>query len=89
MSIGSAYTKQSIRIGDKTPTAKALVDFGTIATDSFQGKSKAEHSGFQSEEGLLAGKNTKSTRKVNLAPMFYGLGRSINEISRLGLLPSA
>ena len=56
MSIGSTYTKQPIRIGDKTSTAKALVDFGTIATDSFQGKSKAEHSGFQSEEGLLAGK---------------------------------
>jgi hypothetical protein len=56
MSIGSAYSKQSIRIGDKSSTAKALVDFGTIATDSFQGKSKAEHSGFQSEEGLLAGK---------------------------------
>ena len=56
MSIGSAHTKQSIRIGDKTSTAKALVDFGTIATDAFQGKSKAEHACFQSEEGLLVEK---------------------------------
>jgi hypothetical protein len=56
MSIGSAYTKQSIRIGDKTSTAKAMVDFGAIATDSLQGTSKAEHSEFQSEEGLLARK---------------------------------
>ena len=56
MSIGSAYTKQSIRIGDKTSTAKALVNFATIATDSLQGKSEAKHFGFQSERGLLAGK---------------------------------
>jgi hypothetical protein len=51
MSIGSAYTKESIRIGDKSPTAKALVDLGSVATDSFQGESKAEHSGFHSKEG--------------------------------------
>jgi hypothetical protein len=56
MSVGSAYNKQSIRIGDKTSAAKALVDFGAIATDSFKGKSEAKHCGFQSEEGLLAGK---------------------------------
>jgi hypothetical protein len=56
MSIGSAYTKQSIRIGDKTSTAKALVNFATIATDSWQGKSEVEHSGFQSEKVVLAGK---------------------------------
>jgi len=56
MSVGSAHSKQSIRISDQASTAKALVDFGAIAADSFQGKNKAEHCGFQSEEGLLAGK---------------------------------
>ena len=65
MSIGSTYTKQPIRIGDKTSTAKALVDFGTIATDAFQGKSKAEHCGFQDKEGLAARKNNKFPGKVN------------------------
>jgi hypothetical protein len=63
MSVGSAYNKQSIRIGDKASTAKALVDFGTIATDSFQGKSEGGHCGFQSEEGLLAGKIANSREK--------------------------
>jgi hypothetical protein len=63
MSVGSAYNKQSIRIGDKASAAKALVDFGTIATDSFQGKSEAEHCGFQIEEGLLAGKIANSPEK--------------------------
>jgi hypothetical protein len=35
MSIGSAYAKESIRIGDKTATAKALVGLSPVATDSF------------------------------------------------------
>ena len=56
MSMGSADLKESIRIGDKTATAKALVDLSAVATDSFQGKNKAEHFGFRSEEGLLARK---------------------------------
>ena len=56
MSVGSSNTKQSVRIGDEAATDKAMVDLGTVATDSFQGKNKAEHFGFRSEEGLLAGK---------------------------------
>ena len=36
MSMGLAYGKESIRIGDKTATAKALVDLSAVATDSFQ-----------------------------------------------------
>lgn len=56
MSMATAYGDQSIRRGDKTPTAAALVDFAAVATGSSQGKSKAEHAGFQSKEGLLAGK---------------------------------
>jgi hypothetical protein len=56
MSVGSSNTKQSVRIGDEAATDKAMVDLGTVATDSFQGKNKAEHFGFRSEEGLLARK---------------------------------
>jgi hypothetical protein len=56
MSVGRADANQSIRIGDKTFTVKALVDFATVATDSFCGKNKAEHFGFQREVGCLAAK---------------------------------
>ena len=38
MSVGSAYTKESIGIGDKTATPKALVDFSAVTTYPFQGK---------------------------------------------------
>jgi len=47
MSMGSAYANQPIRIGDKSSTAKALVDFVTVSTDSIQGQSKAKHVEFQ------------------------------------------
>ena len=69
MSMGSAYAKESIRIGDKTATAKALVDLSAVATDSFQGKSRAEHSGSHAKEGLTTRKNSKFTGKVNPARM--------------------
>ena len=51
MSMGSADLKESIRIGDKTATAKALVDLSAVATDSFQGESRAEHPGSRGREG--------------------------------------
>ena len=63
MSMGSAYANQSIRISDKTSTAKALVDFATVATDSFRGNNEAEHFGFQREEGCLAAKITNWREK--------------------------
>ena len=51
MSIGSADLKESIRIGDETATAKALEDLSAVATDSFQGESRAEHPGSRGREG--------------------------------------
>jgi hypothetical protein len=63
MSIGSADANQSIRISDKTSTAKALVDFATVATDSFRRKNEAEHFGFQRKEGCLAAKITNWREK--------------------------
>jgi hypothetical protein len=63
MSVGRADANQSIRIGDKTFTVKALVDFATVATDSFRGNNEAEHFGFQSEEGCLTGKITNWREK--------------------------
>jgi len=50
MSMGSAYTEEPIRIGDQTATAKALVHLSAVATDSFEGESNAEHSGFHDRE---------------------------------------
>jgi hypothetical protein len=63
MSRGSSYSKKSVRIGDKATTDKAMVGLGTVATDAFQGKMKAEHSGFRSEKVLLAGKIPNSPEK--------------------------
>ena len=51
MSMGSADLKEPIRIGDKTTTAKAPVDLSAVATDSFQRKSRVEHSGFRGRKG--------------------------------------
>ena len=51
MSMGSAYTEEPIRIGNQTATAKAPVHLSAVATDSFQGESKPEHSGFRGKEG--------------------------------------
>ena len=63
MSVGRADANQSIRIGDKTFTAKALVHFATVAADSFRGKNEAEHFEFQREEGCLPGKITNWREK--------------------------
>ncbi len=38
-------------MGYQTPTSSTLVGLGAIATDSFDGRKKAEHSWFQSQEG--------------------------------------
>jgi hypothetical protein len=53
MSIGSIYAQESVRMSDQASTSSTLVDFGAIAiaTDSFDGRKKAEHSWFQSQEG--------------------------------------
>ena len=48
MSIGSIYAQESVRMSDQAPTSCTLVGFGAIATDSFDGSKKAEHSWFQS-----------------------------------------
>jgi hypothetical protein len=48
MSIGSIYAQESVRMSDQASTSSTLVD---IATDSFDGRKKAEHSWFQSQEG--------------------------------------
>ena len=70
MSIGSAYTEESIRIGDQTATANALVDLSAVTTGSFQGKSSAEHSRFHRKKGLTTRENNKFTGKVNLVRVF-------------------
>jgi hypothetical protein len=38
-------------MSDQAPTTSTLVGFGAIATDSFDGRKKAEHSWSQSQEG--------------------------------------
>jgi hypothetical protein len=38
-------------MSDQASTSSTLVGFGAIATDSFDGRKKAEHSWFQSQEG--------------------------------------
>jgi hypothetical protein len=38
-------------MSDQAPTTSTLVGFGAIATDSFDGRKKAEHSWFQSQKG--------------------------------------
>ena len=51
MSIGSIDAYESVRTSDQAPTSSTLVGFGAIATDSFDGRKKAEHSCFQGQEG--------------------------------------
>jgi hypothetical protein len=51
MSIGSIDAYKSVRMSDQAPTSSTLVGLGAIATDSFDGRKKAEHSWFQSQEG--------------------------------------
>lgn len=51
MSVGSIYTEESVRMSDQAPTSRTLVGFGAIATNSFDGRKKAEHSWFQGQEG--------------------------------------
>ena len=38
-------------MSDQGPTTSTLVGFGAIATNSFDGSKKAEHSWFQSQKG--------------------------------------
>ena len=38
-------------MSDQASTTSTLVGFGPIATNSFDGREKAEHSRFQSQEG--------------------------------------
>ena len=45
MSIGSIYPQESVRMSDQASTTSTLVGFGAIATDSFDRRKKAEHSG--------------------------------------------
>jgi hypothetical protein len=47
MPVVISYAKQLVRIGDEAPTAKTLVDFGAIATNSFQRNDVAQHAHFQ------------------------------------------
>jgi hypothetical protein len=51
MSIGSIYKEEPVRMSDQAPTSSTLIGFGAIATNSFDGRKKAEHSWFQGEEG--------------------------------------
>ena len=44
MSIGSIYAQESVRMSDQASTSSTLVGFGAIATDSFDGRKKTEHS---------------------------------------------
>ena len=50
-------------MSDQASTSGTLVGFGAIATDSFDGRKKAEHSWFQSQEGLMAGNIPNSQEK--------------------------
>ena len=43
-------------MSDQASTTSTLVGLGPIATDSFDGREKAEHSRFQSQEGWMGGK---------------------------------
>jgi hypothetical protein len=56
MSIGSIYKEESVRMSEQAPTSSTLVGFGAIATNSFDARKEAEHSWFQGQEGLMAGK---------------------------------
>jgi hypothetical protein len=51
MSIRSIYAQKSVRMSNQSSTTCTLVGFGAIATDSFDGRKKVEHSWFQSQEG--------------------------------------
>ncbi|MGD8254586.1 MAG: hypothetical protein PVH08_16550 [Syntrophobacterales bacterium] len=51
MSIRSIYAQKSVRMSYQASTTSTLVGFGPIATDSFDGRKKAKHSWFQSQEG--------------------------------------
>ena len=51
VSIGSIDAYESVRMSDQAPTSSTLVGFGAIATDSFDGRKKAEHACFQGQEG--------------------------------------
>jgi hypothetical protein len=63
MSIRSIYAQKSVRMSNQTSTTCTLVGFGAIATDSFDGRKKAEHSWFRSQEGLMPGKIANSQKK--------------------------
>jgi hypothetical protein len=51
MSIGSIDAYKSVRMSDHAPTSSTLVGLGAIATNSFDGRKKTEHSCFQGQEG--------------------------------------
>jgi hypothetical protein len=51
MSIRSFYAHKLVRMSNQASTASTLVSFGPIATYSFDGREKVEHSWSQSQEG--------------------------------------
>jgi hypothetical protein len=73
MSIRSIYAQKSVRMSYQASTTSTLVGFGPIATDSFDGRKKAKHSWFQSQEGLMAGKIPNSQEKSIRPRLQYSL----------------
>ena len=67
MPVASLYANQLIRIAEEARTADALVDFGTITTNSFQRGYIGEHSSFQIWEGLMPGRIANGLQKSILA----------------------